>query len=145
MTSTSLLVVSLIAAAAAVSQTPSPQNPPAASELEYETYCKKEEKEKRRLFRAATPDQQSTLARTQIERWRDANRAQLSQEQVKVLQELWTMAVPAMFERTAEGKAKLADFEARADAAFSGAEMDAISPYGPCIATKPDKEAGGRR
>jgi hypothetical protein len=145
MTSTSVLVASLLAAATIAQTPPASQAPPTAAELEYETYCKKEEKEKRRLFRAATPDQQSTLARTQIERWRDANRAQLSQEQVKVLQELWTMAVPAMFERTAEGKAKLADFEARADAAFSGAEMDAISPYGPCIATKAVKEVGGRR
>jgi hypothetical protein len=133
MASTSVLVASLLAAVTIA------QTPPASKSCRrglVRDVCKEEEKEKRRLFRAATPDQQSALARTQIERWCDANRTQLSQEQVKVLQELWTMAVPAMFERTAEGKAKLADFEARADAAFSGAEMDAISPYGPCIARR---------
>jgi hypothetical protein len=140
MASTGVLVMasslSLAAAIGSQATSQSAQTAPAASELEYETYCKKEEREKRRLFRAATAEQKSMLARTQLERWRDANRDRLSTEQIGVLQELRALATPAMFEGTKEGKATLATFEARADAVFSGAEMDEISPYGPCIAKK---------
>jgi hypothetical protein len=129
--------VSLAGMGASQSPSPAPQTPPAATELEYETYCKKEEREKRRLFRAATPSQKSLLARTQIERWREANRARLSKEQVAALQELWTMATAEIFDGSQEGKSRLAAFEARADSVFSGTEMDQISPYGPCVPKPP--------
>ena len=113
--------------------------PPADADPVYDTFCKKEERDKRTLFRAATPAQKSALARTQIERWRDANRAQQSTEQLAVLQELWTMATPDMFERTPEGKTKLATFEARAGSVFPGRILDQISPFGPCVPKAPVK------
>jgi hypothetical protein len=134
----------LLAALAAVSigsiQTqPPPAAAPTTEELVYDTFCKKDEREKRRLFRAATPQQQSALARTQIERWRASNRAQQTPEQLAALQELWTLATPQLFERTPEGKARMASFEARASSAFPGRVLDQLSPYGPCIAATPDK------
>ena len=128
-----LIVVFLGCGVMTFAQQPPAENTPTAADLVYDTFCKKDEKEKRRLFRAATRAQKSALARAQLERWRDANRARLSQEQLTVVQELWNMATPEMFEGTEDGKARLASFEARADAAFSGRQMDEISPYGPCI------------
>lgn len=126
----------LLAALAAVSigslQTPPPAAP--VEDLVYDAFCKKDEREKRRLFRAATPLQQSLLARTQIERWRETNRAEQTPEQLAVLEELWTLATPQLFERTAEGKARMATFEARAGSVFPGRVLDQLSPYGPCIA-----------
>jgi hypothetical protein len=113
--------------------------PPADADLMYDTFCKKEEREKRTLFRAATPAQKSALARTQIERWRDANRAQQSTEQLTVLQELWAMATADMFERTPEGKTKLAAFEARAGSVYPGRILDQLSPFGPCVPKAPIK------
>jgi hypothetical protein len=133
----------VLAAVAAVSIGSVQIAPPAAAapaaELAYDTFCRKDEREKRRLFRAATPQQQSVLARTQIERWRESNRAQQTQEQLAVLQELWTLATPQLFERTPEGKARMASFETRASSAFPGRVLDQLSPYGPCIAARPDR------
>lgn len=128
-----------LAALCVVISTKSLQQPPPSSaslpaELAYETFCKKEEAVRKRLFRAATPEQKSILTRRQIERWREANLSRLSKTQLTTLQELWTMANPAMFEATEVGRRALEGFERRADAAFSGREMDALGPYGPCIA-----------
>jgi hypothetical protein len=82
------------------------------------------------------------MTRAQIERWREANRTRLTKEQLDALQALWTMASPAMFEPTDAGRRALETFERRADAAFSGREMDELSPYGPCI---PEGEVGQAR
>ena len=41
---------------------------PAAAELEYDVYCKKEQSEKRKLFRAATADQKAVIAKWQADR-----------------------------------------------------------------------------
>lgn len=132
--------VVLSAAFASGQQSPPTITAPAATEFAYETFCKKEERDKRQLFRAATPEQQSVLTRTQIERWRDANRTQLSTPQLAVLQELWTTATPQTFEgffdRTEQARAKRESWEALAGSAFRGRELDQISPYGPCIAKK---------
>lgn len=137
-----LLLAALVAVSIGSTQAPPPAPAaPTPEDLAYDTFCKKEEREKRRLFRAATPQQQSVLARTQIERWRETNRAQQTPEQLAVLQELWTLATPQLFERTPEGKARMASFEARASSVFPGRVLDQLSPYGPCIATRPDKEA----
>ena len=142
MISTRVLVIAwcLTSVPTVVAQSsPSPPIPPEPAELAYDTFCQKEEREKRRLFKAATPDQQSILTRTQIERWREANRARLTEEQLTVVQELWTMASAEMFARTKEGKDKIALFEARARSVFSGRERDEISPYGSCVAAKATK------
>jgi len=109
---------------------------PAASELVYETYCKKEEREKRQLFRAATAAQKVTLARTQLERWRDANQAAVTKDHLSTIEELLAMITVKLFDASDEGKSLIAKFEATARKAFSGRQMDEMAPDGPCIATK---------
>jgi hypothetical protein len=135
-----LLLAALAAVPIGLMQPPPPAAaaPAAAAttteDLGYDAFCKKDEREKRRLFRAATPLQQSVLARTQIERWRETHRARQTPEQLAALDELWTLATPQLFERTPEGKARMATFEARASSVFTGTVLDQLSPYGPCIA-----------
>jgi hypothetical protein len=117
--------------------------PLAPAELAYETFCKKEEPVRKKLFRAATKEQKSAMTRAQIERWREANRGRLTKEQLAALQELSDMATPAMFDATSEARRTMASFEARADSVFSGREMDELSPYGPCVSKKPAKVTVG--
>jgi hypothetical protein len=113
-----------------------PQSPPASAELEYEAFCKKDEKEKRRLFRAAPVDQKAVLARTQMERWLEANRSSLSNEQLAVLQELIPTVTADLFQSNSEAKAKMQSFEARASSVFKGIQLDEMGPSGPCLAKK---------
>ena len=112
--------------------------PPAA--ITYDTYCGQDEAEKRRVFRAASPDVKATLARTQIERWRDANLSALTAEQLDVIKELISLSTAETFASSrADQRTKLSAVEARAGAAFRGRELDAMGPSGPCLPKKDAK------
>jgi hypothetical protein len=108
--------------------------------ISYETYCQKDEAEKKQLFRSSTPENQSMLARTQIERWRDANEARLTAEQLAVIKELLAAATAETFalSRT-DQRPRLWPVEARAGALFHGRELDAMGPTGPCLSKKAPK------
>ena len=106
--------------------------PPAA--ITYEAYCQQDEAEKRKVFRAAPPETKATLARTQIERWRDANRSTLTADQLDVIKELLSVTTTETFALgRADQRARLSTVEARAGAAFKGRELDAMGPSGPCL------------
>ena len=126
------LTVGMVSAGPSQQSSPSPA--PLPAELVYETFCQKDESARKKLFRSATVEQKSVMTRRQIDRWREANLSRLSQTQLTALQELWTMATPAMLEPTEAGRQAMESFERLADAAFSGKEMDELGPYGPCIA-----------
>jgi len=132
------VIIAFVATAAPAGRVPADQagSLPAASELVYETYCKKEEREKRQLFRAATAAQKVTLTRTQLERWRDANQAAVTKDQSSTIEELLAMITVKLFDASDEGKSLIATFEATARKAFSGRQMDEMAPDGPCIAKK---------
>jgi hypothetical protein len=132
------MMIAFVATSASAGRMPVEQAgpPPGASELVYDTYCKKEEREKRQLFRAATPAQKVTLVTTQLERWRDANRATVTKDQLATIEELLGMITVKLFEASDEGKTLIAKFEATARKAFSGRQMDEMAPGGPCIAKK---------
>jgi hypothetical protein len=133
---TAMVVVSLAMPASAGRLPGDQAGPPSASDLVYETYCKKEEREKRQLFRAAAADQRVTLTRTQLERWRDANHPGLTKEQVTAIDELMAMTTVKLFDESPAGKAMMERFEATADNAFTGRQMNEMAPFGPCIAKK---------
>ena len=131
------LVLVLVAAAVCFDpriaiQKPTPP-PPAASELEYETYCKKTQQEKRALFRAATPAQKAAIGRTQIERFRDANRARLSKDQLTLLADFLAAVTPRLFDGDNAAAATLAALETRLDQTFSSEDQDAMDRDGPCF------------
>jgi len=118
---------------------PAPQGSPASADLEYDAFCKKDEKEKRRLFRAANPDQKAVLARTQMERWLETNRSSLSKDQLEVLQALIPTVTADLFGNTPDAKAKMQSFETRASSVFKGVQLDEMGPSGPCLpASKKD-------
>ena len=107
---------------------------PAAAELEYDTFCKKTQQEKRTLFRAATPAQKAAIMRNQMQRFRDANRARLSKEQIALLDEVLAAMTPAAFEGNKEALAKLEALSDRIPNTFSDEDEDAMDRDGPCIA-----------
>jgi hypothetical protein len=108
---------------------------PSAAELEYDTFCKKTQQEKRTLFRAATPAQKATIARNQMERFRDANRARLTKEQLALMDEWLVALTPSAFE-TKEGQTKIEALSDRSETAFSNEDQDAMDRDGPCIPKK---------
>jgi hypothetical protein len=113
---------------------------PAPAAITYETYCQQDEAEKKKVFRAAAPETQAVLARTQVERWRDANQATLTAEQLDVIKELLSVTTVETFALSrADQRAKLSAVEARAGAAFKGRELDAMGPTGPCLPKKATK------
>jgi predicted cobalt transporter CbtA len=108
--------------------------------ISYETYCRQDEAEKKQVFRAAPPETKAVLARTQIERWRDANQATLTAEQLDVIKELLSVTTVETFALSrADQRTKLSAVEARAGAAFKGRELDAMGPTGPCLPKKAAK------
>ena len=114
------------------------QTPPA---LQYDTFCQKDEAEKKTLFRAAPPEVKATLARTQIERWRDANRPRLTPDQLDVIKELLSVSTTETFALSRQDqRARLSAVEARAGAAFSGRELDAMGPTGACLPKAPKSQ-----
>jgi hypothetical protein len=108
--------------------------------ISYESYCQQDEADKKKAFRASPPEIQAMLARTQVERWRDANQATLTAEQLDVIKELLSVTTAETFALSrAEQRAKLSAVEARAGAAFKGRELDAMGPTGPCLPKKAAK------
>ena len=108
--------------------------------ISYESYCRQDEAEKKKAFRAAPPEVQAMLARTQVERWRDANQASLTAEQLDVIKELLSVTTAETFALSrADQRARLSAVEARAGAAFKGRELDAMGPTGPCLPKKAPK------
>ena len=132
-----ILIVACSSSGAAQQAKPAPPAP-AAAELEYDTFCKKTQQEKRSLFRAAPPAQKAALARNQMERFRDANRARLTKEQLDLLAEALAALTPAAFEDNKEAQARMAALTERLEKAFSSADQDAMDRDGPCI-PKPAK------
>ena len=108
--------------------------------ISYETFCQQDEGEKKKVFRAAAPEIKAVLARTQIERWRDANRPRLTPDQLDVIRELLAVSTAETFALSRQDqRVRLSSVEARAGAAFSGRELDAMAPTGPCLPKKASK------
>lgn len=113
------------------------QQAPAAKPMPYETYCQMERTEKRALFKSLPPEQRARLARTHMERWRDANKAKLSEPQLALLKEMIAAIGPAMFDGGTEAEQtqarELAEaLESRADAVFTNTERRALRYDAPC-------------
>ena len=113
------------------------QQAPAAKPIPYETYCQMERTEKRTLFKSLPGEQRARLARTHMERWRDANKGKLSEPQLSLLKELIAAISPAMFDsgteaEQAKAKELIEALESRADAVFSNDQRRALRYDAPC-------------
>jgi hypothetical protein len=102
--------------------------------VSYESFCGKTRMEKQELLKSLTEEQKAMLWQTQVERWRDANAAQLTADQRALLAEFHAIIPLAVKRpRTPEGDAKLEGLEARLSAAFNREQMRAMDNYGPCL------------
>ena len=105
--------------------------------MPYESYCKMERTEKRATFKSMPAEHRALLARTHMERWRDANKGRLSEAQLGVLKELIAAISPAMYGAGSEADQRKARelgeaLEERADALFTNDERRALRYDAPC-------------
>jgi hypothetical protein len=124
------LLVTAAGSPLAAQSTPAQTAPPA-----YDTFCSQTRQEKQAMFKTIPIDQRAALARTQLERFRDANAARLSAEQKALIQEWITIGVAAQLTRprTPEMEATLAALGPRIEAAFTRDDQRVMDEYGPCI------------
>lgn len=113
------------------------QQVPAPKPLPYETYCQMERTEKRALFKSLPANERARLARTHMERWRDANKAKLSEPQLSLLKEMIAAISPAMFDggsaaEQAKAKSLIEDLESRVDSVFTNDQRRALRYDAPC-------------
>lgn len=110
-----------------------------APAVSYETYCQKDRMGKQDLRKTMTAEQKAEMARTQLERWRDANDSRLTAEQRSLITD-WIKVIPesvlARAQRSAESEARLTALAGKIEAAFSKEDLKAMDEYGPCIAKK---------
>jgi hypothetical protein len=108
-----------------------------ASKVEYDEFCKLDVAAKNRLFAAIPPENRAELIRTQIQRWLEKNRARLSPEQVKVIDEniAFIKADLYKFPRREEDLGKARELEQRTLALMTREDMtEAFTIFGSCIA-----------
>ena len=128
------VISSLLLVSAALSV--GPVRAQAPQSLDYETFCKIADVQQRRTaFVATTPENRATLVRTQLERWRDANKARLNAKQLDLLANLIALATPKAYgPKAAEARAKMRPLEEAMSQLFTREEIEAMQPSGPCIA-----------
>lgn len=128
----SLLLVSAALSAAPVRAAQTPQT------LEYEAFCKiADVQERRTAFLATTPENRALLVRTQLERWRDANRTRLNPKQLESLANLIAAVTPDSYgqgPKADEARAKMRPLAEAQFQFFTREEVEAMQPTGPCIA-----------
>jgi hypothetical protein len=113
------------------------QQPAADKPMAYETYCQMERTEKRAAFKSMPSEHRARLARTHVERWRDANKGRLSEAQLGLLKEMIAALTPAMYGGGSEADQRKARelgeaLEGRADALFTNDERRALRYDAPC-------------
>lgn len=128
-----LLMIWMAQGSAPVAQTQAP--------ITYDAFCKLAPDDKRTAFKQTPAENRAVLVRTQVERWRDANVAQLNAAQIEALKEMLAVITPEAYSgapRTDEASARLRALEAKMMTLFSREENQAMQPTGPCIAKKPE-------
>ena len=134
MRTSAFAIVLAIGSFAAHAQQPAPPAQPMA----YETYCQMERAEKRAAFKAMPPEHRVQLARTNMERWREANKSTLSEAQLGLLKEMIAAITPSMFGGGTEADQRQARelgeaLEERADALFTNDVRRALRYDAPCV------------
>ena len=105
------------------------------SRLDYDTFCKLNSAEKNQAFATASPETKAELARTQFERWRDANKGQLSAAQLSVLQDVIAFITPAMYvnDGSSSQDTGAAELHERHQSLFTAEQRRQMTPVAPCI------------
>ena len=111
-----------------------------AKGIDYETFCKlPDEQAKRAAFGATTAENRGTLARTHLERWRDANQTRLDDKQKAVLAELIKSITSETYGNTPqseESRVKSRAIITDVERLFTREDMMAMQFTEPCIPKK---------
>jgi hypothetical protein len=135
MSKTSLVVT--ILAVVALAFPAHAQVAPAA--IDYDTFMQQDVQGRLRVFNQVTPENRAELVRTQIIRWVEGNRARLTPEQLKVMDENLAYVTPDRYRQpmNQEQKAQAKEMEARTAAVLSREEMmQALTVYATYIPKK---------
>jgi hypothetical protein len=105
--------------------------------IDYDTFCKLSDVQARRAaFVAATPDNKAELARTQVERWRDANKAGMTPQQVELLSEMVALITPAAYTPGTgqdEARTKMRAIEGKMPLLSTVYNVQTMQPNGGCL------------
>jgi len=114
------------------------QSPQTGQPVDYETFCKLPDVQtKRSTFVAASPENRAVLVRTQLERWRDANRERLNPKQLAAIADLIAAVTADTYSEGPKGeeaRAKTRSLTETHLALFTPDQVQAMQPNAPCIA-----------
>ena len=133
-------VVVVLGATAVFAQSHS--SPPAAKPMDYDTFCRLPDAQtKREAFSTMTPAQRTAVVKTQIERWRDANKARLKADQVAHLAEMLALITDDTYADGPAGEAsrqKARALTEKTSQLFTREDMSAMQPNAECIKKSTD-------
>jgi hypothetical protein len=107
------------------------------SKIDYDTYCTLDLKSKQKVFGEIKPENRADLVRTQARRWLEKNRARLTPEQVKIMEENIAFVKPDLykFPRNEVDLALAKNLEQRTLKVMTREDMtEALTVFGSCIA-----------
>ena len=102
---------------------PAPPAKPAA--VDYDTFMKLDVQGRIRTFNEVTAESRAELVQTQIKRWTEKNKARLSAEQLKMIEEILAFVTADRYRQqmTEAERALMKDLETRTAALFSREDM----------------------
>lgn len=112
---------------------------PAQGVVDYDTFMQQDTQGRIRIFNQITPENRAELVQTQIKRWVEQNRARLTPEQLKVMEENLAFVVADNYRQPMndELRAKANEVQSRTAALFSREDMmQALTIQGPYIPKK---------
>ena len=112
---------------------------PATGVVDYDTFMKQDFEGRIRIFNQVTPENRAELVQTQIKRWVEMNRARLTPEQLKVMEENLAFVVADRYRQpmSEDQRAKARELESRTAALFSRDDMrQALTIHGTYIPKK---------
>jgi hypothetical protein len=107
------------------------------SKIDYDAFCTLDLKSKQKVFGEIKPENRADLVRTQARRWLEKNRARLTPEQVKIMEENIAFVKPDLykFPRNEVDMALAKNLEQRTLALMAREDMaEALTIFGACIA-----------
>ena len=112
---------------------------PAPVVVDYDSFMQQDVQGRLRVFNQVTPENRAELVQTQIKRWVEKNRARLTPEQLKAMDENLAFAVADRYRQpmNEEQRAKAKELESRTAALFSREDLrEALTIHGTYIPKK---------
>lgn len=134
-----LAVVALAIVALAVATPTWAQVAPAPRTVDYDTFMQQDTEGRIRVFNQVTPENRAELVQTQIKRWIEINRARLTPEQLKAMEDNLAFAIADNYRQpmNEDLRARMKQLESRTAALFSREDMrQALTIHGTYIPKK---------